>query len=58
MADIKKWFQPEITKKAIYEGIYPVVITAAKTPHPDSTLVATPQLMDQHIVESLALKDS
>ena len=30
MADIKKWFQPEITKKAIYEGIYPVVITAAK----------------------------
>ena len=30
MADIKKWFQPEITKKEIYEGIYPVVITAAK----------------------------
>ena len=31
MADIKKWFQPEITKKTIYEGIYPVVITTAKT---------------------------
>lgn len=30
MTEIKKWFQPETTKKAIYEGIYPVVITAAK----------------------------
>lgn len=28
--DIKKWFQPEPTKKAVYEGIYPVVITNAK----------------------------
>lgn len=30
MSEIKKWFQPETTKKAVYEGIYPVVITAAK----------------------------
>lgn len=30
MSDIKKWFQPETTKKAVYEGIYPVMITAAK----------------------------
>lgn len=31
MSEIKKWFQPETTKKAIFEGIYPVVITAAKS---------------------------
>ena len=30
MSEIKKWFQPETTKKAVYEGLYPVVITAAK----------------------------
>lgn len=28
MADIKEWCQPETTKKAIYDGLYPVVITA------------------------------
>lgn len=31
MADIKKWCQPEPTKKAVYEGIYPAVISIAKT---------------------------
>ena len=31
MADIKEWFQPEPTKEAIYEGIYPVIIYQAKT---------------------------
>lgn len=31
MGDIKKWFQPETTKKEVYEGIYPAVITAAKS---------------------------
>lgn len=30
MADISKWFEPELTKKPIFEGIYPVTIIAAK----------------------------
>lgn len=30
MANIKDWYQPETTKKAIYEGIYPAIISMAK----------------------------
>lgn len=30
MVDIKKWALPETTKKAIFEGIYPVVISMSK----------------------------
>lgn len=28
--EIKKWFMPELTKKEVHEGFYPVMITAAK----------------------------
>lgn len=31
MTDIKKWFQPETTKKQVFDGIYPVMISQAKT---------------------------
>ena len=31
MADLKKWCQPETTKKEVYEGFYPVVISMVKT---------------------------
>lgn len=31
MADIKKWCQSEATKKAVYEGFYPAVISMVKT---------------------------
>ena len=30
MGNLTNWFQPEPTKKAIYEGIYPVTIIAAR----------------------------
>lgn len=30
MANIKKWCLPETTKKAVYEGIYPAVISMSK----------------------------
>ena len=30
MADIKKWCVPETTKKAVFEGVYPLVISMAK----------------------------
>lgn len=30
MGNLKKWFVPEVTKKEVFEGLYPVVITAAK----------------------------
>ena len=30
MADIKKWCQPEATKKEVYEGFYPVLISMCK----------------------------
>ena len=31
MADISKWYEPEPTRKTIYEGIYPATIIAAKS---------------------------
>lgn len=31
MGNLQQWFQPEPTNKAVFEGIYPVVITAART---------------------------
>lgn len=31
MVDIKKWCQPEATKKPVYEGFYPAIISMVKT---------------------------
>lgn len=31
MANIKDWFEEEKTMKQVFEGVYPVIITAAKT---------------------------
>ena len=30
MGNLTNWFMPEKTSKAVWEGVYPVVITAAK----------------------------